>query len=101
MTTTLNTGCPIDNRVPTNLGSQGKAGQKGTRESQRTLFCFSKKSGRVRKHFFNADYLEINICHDFYLKNVIIIISFRAPCETSCKMPEMIREICVQVKEIV
>ncbi len=48
--------------------------------------------------FFNADYYENRKCCDFHLKKMSRLL-FHALGETSRKMLNIVREICVQVRE--
>ncbi len=54
------------------LGESRKTWEEKWSGKVREVFNFSKKSGNL---FLNANYHEINQSHDFYLQNVMIIIS--------------------------
>ncbi len=58
-------------RVPTNLESQGKPGEKNGQGKSGNFFYFSKNLG----NFLQMLIVMIIKIHDFHLKNVAIIIS--------------------------
>ncbi len=70
-------------RVPTDLETQGKPGKIKWSRKSGNFFCFSKKSGKVRKPFLNATYHEIKKCCDFHLKYARL--SFQTPVKLLAK----------------
>ncbi len=78
-------------------GKSGKTWKKSGQESQETFFLFLRKVRDLKKKMLIV--MKIKIIMIFIWK--MSRLSFHALGKTSLKMSKLVREICVQVREIV